>query len=181
VTEGAPGRFIGGGLAAAAVLVVVWFLARDRLATRVGGVRANVAGAMRQLSAEADSAASGVGTQRYRKQREAVAAMRADLRKLVVVESVFMADSQRQAPWQRARYPYPPSPGVVGPTIVATGDGWWAWMSSSRTPIVCAVSVRTDSVPPWPGPDTLFRVGRSGDPMCMNGSTWDDFSRRRFK
>ena len=78
-----------------------------------------------------------------------VAAMRADLRRLIVAEEAFFADSvkynSRTGPGAVA---YSPSTGNALLSITVTRDGWVAVMKNSSIPTRCTVFIGSTSTPP---------------------------------
>ncbi len=115
----------------------------------------------RELTAEPESVSDGAVQQRFQARRAAVAAMKADLRKLVSAEEAYFADSMKYMTNLGTKYST--SRGVVGPTITLTTNGWWATVSSTLTAIGCAVVV---------GGDTTFGSAKSGEPVCFGGRDW---------
>jgi hypothetical protein len=78
-----------------------------------------------------------------------VAAMRADLRRLIVAEEAFYADSakynSRTGP---GAVNYSPSTGNALLSITVTRDGWVAVMKNSSIPTRCTVFIGSTSAPP---------------------------------
>ncbi len=78
-----------------------------------------------------------------------VAVMRSDLRRLVVAEEAFFADSvkygSRVGP---GGVNYSPSPGNALQSITLTRDGWVAVMTNSNTPTRCTIFIGSTSAPP---------------------------------
>jgi hypothetical protein len=75
------------------VVVVAMLLVRRPLDTGMNRARAQLADVTRGLAVEPESGQTQAGLERFRARREAVAAMRADLRRLVALETAFIADS----------------------------------------------------------------------------------------
>lgn len=78
-----------------------------------------------------------------------VAVMKSDLRRLIVAEEAFFADSakydSRTGP---GRVNYSPSAGNALLSITVTRDGWVAVMKNSSIPTRCTVFIGSTSVPP---------------------------------
>src|SRR5438093_15968 len=89
------------------------------------------------------------------RERAQLAAMKTDLRNLVTVEEIFLADSLKYATDLGSRYPV--SAGDVMPTITTTRDGWSASMTSSGSAQICAVFVGSTPLPP---------ATKEGAPAC---------------
>ena len=153
--------------AAAALLVTVFFLARGRLGSGVEEARARLSETARTLTTEAESVPTGAIYQRFRLQREAVALMRADLQRLVIAESAFVADSGRPTAFMPAEY-FSPDKSNLGPFIRLTFNGWWATIQNLHTPITCAIVV---------GADTTIGNARPGEPWCWGAA---EARRRNF-
>jgi hypothetical protein len=108
--------------------------------------------------------------QRYRARRAAVAAMKADLRRLVAAEARITADSGSPRyimPWHSPHYWTGPSRGNEWPFMNLTPNGWWATIKNTPmtpvTAIQCAVAV---------GGDTTFGSAKSGEPWCFGEGDW---------
>lgn len=75
--------------------------------------------------------------------------MKADLRKLIVAEEAFFADSvkynSRVGP---GGVDYNPSAGNTLLSVTVTRDGWVAVMSNNSIPTRCTVFVGSTSAPP---------------------------------
>ena len=132
-----------------------------RLAPRARQLGAQITEQTRTLTADTESINDAAVQQRFRARRAAVAAMMADLRRLVVAESTTVADTGYALPNPRSWTG--PSPGNVGPYIHLSRNGWWAAMSNTLTGIHCAVQV---------GDDTTFGSAKSGEPWCFGGKDW---------
>ena len=115
----------------------------------------------RELTGEPESVSDGAVQQRFQARRAAVAAMKADLRKLISAEEAYFADSMKYTTNLGTKYST--SRGVVGATITLTTNGWWATVSNTLTAIGCAVVV---------GGDTTFGSAKSGEPACFGGRDW---------
>ena len=78
-----------------------------------------------------------------------VAVMKSDLRKLIVAEEAFFADSvkysSRTGP---GGVTYNPSTGNSLLSITVTRDGWVAVMSNNSIPTRCTVFIGSTSTPP---------------------------------
>jgi len=78
-----------------------------------------------------------------------VAVMRSDLRRLVVAEEAFFADSAKYSPRVGSGgVNYSPSPGNALQSITVTRDGWVAVMTNSGTTTRCTVFVGSTSLAP---------------------------------
>ena len=115
----------------------------------------------RELTGEPESVSDGAVQQRFQARRAVVAAMKADLRKLISAEEAYFADSMKYTTNLGTKYST--SRGVVGATITLTTNGWWATVSNTLTAIRCAVVV---------GGDTTFGSAKSGEPACFGGRDW---------
>jgi hypothetical protein len=115
----------------------------------------------RELAGEPESVSDGAVQQRFQARRAAVAAMQADLRKLISAEELYFADSVKYT--SNLGMKYSTSRGVVGPTITLTTNGWWAYVSNNLTAITCAVAS---------GGDTTFGSAKSGKPVCFGRRDW---------
>ncbi len=146
-----------------AILVAATLLLRRQLASRLEDARLVVAEAARELSGEPDSVPYSALNQRYRLRRAAVAAMRADLRRLVAAESAFVADSgHATAVLPTTYYRYDITAGNVGRPIQIRPGGWWATIVNVNTTISCVVFVGAV--------DTVIPGARPGEPTCAGVS-----------
>jgi hypothetical protein len=136
---------------------------RERWAPEVRQYRTGLAEHARELTGQPESVSDGAVQQRFQARRAAVAAMKADLRRLVAAESAVVADTGFPLPQLPPRYWTGPSRGNVGPFITMTRNGWWATMSHTVTAIHCAVAV---------GGDTTFGTAKSGEPVCFGEKDW---------
>lgn len=91
----------------------------------------------------------------HTKEKALVAAMKSDLRNLVTAEEAYFADSIRYTTDLGAAFRM--SPGVVGPTITLTADGWTATASHTSTTKTCAV---------YAGSTALAPATKEGEPRC---------------
>jgi hypothetical protein len=119
-------------------VVVAILLVRRPLDTGVSPARAQIADVTRGLAVEPESGQTQAGLERFRARREAVAAMRADLRRLVALETAFIADSGHPT----TNF-FPPRFHVTSgkgqsdsrlEMIQMSGPSWWATMHNSRGP-----------------------------------------------
>jgi hypothetical protein len=149
----------------AAILLAALLLQRI-IATGVTRARTGIADVTQGLSVEADSHQTVAGLARFRARREAVTAMRADLRRLVAAESAFIADSGHPT----TKF-YPPyfeptrTKGQAGMNpmerLWLPGPGWAATLHDVYNGITCWVYV---------GPDTTISHSPSGVPACAASS-----------
>lgn len=146
--------------AGTAALVAAGLFLRARSVSPIARVREDVATAARGLTDESDKLSDAALWQRHQAVHDAIQTMRQDLLRLVVAESAFMADSGRPTVTPMPPYWAGPSPGVVGPSIRLTRDGWWATVNHTRAAIECAVVV---------GPDTTIHNAPPGQPTCYSG------------
>ena len=72
--------------------------------------------------------------------------MRSDLRSLLAAEQQFLADSGGYT--AELGGSFGPSPGIIGPTITLTPDGWTASLGHARSPRTCAIFVGSTRLPP---------------------------------
>ncbi|SRR5258707_485776 len=78
-----------------------------------------------------------------------VAAMKADLRRLIVAEEAFFADSLKYDSRIGARgVRYEPSQGNALLSITVTRDGWVGVMKNGSIPTRCTVFIGSTSAPP---------------------------------
>lgn len=85
------------------------------------------------------------------KEKAYIAAMKSDLRNLVVAQETFYAKHRRYAPTLRALSEYEASAGVTVRVLVPVGaDGWYAWAVHNGTPATCTLYVG-DGVPQTAG------------------------------
>ena len=90
--------------------------------------------------------------------REAVAAMKSDLRNLVLAEEAFWADSEKYSPTiGPGGVDFRPSEGNTLLSLQLTEDGWTAKMGRVNTPTVCAIYV---------GSTPLAPATKEGIPAC---------------
>ena len=80
------------------------------------------------------------------RERAQLAAMKTDLRNLVTVEEIYLADSLKYATDLGSRYTV--SAGDLMPSIALTADGWTASITSTNTTQTCSVFVGSTSIPP---------------------------------
>lgn len=151
------------GVGAAILLAAVL---QRTIATRVTRARTEIADVTRGLSVEPDSHQTVAGLERFRARRAAVAAMRADLRRLVVLESAFVADSGHPTTKFYPPYFQPITRKGAGGTdpverLWLPGPGWAASLHDVYNGITCWVYV---------GPDTTISQSPSGVPACAASS-----------
>jgi len=107
------------------------------------GSQANVVA--RELTTTTDSVSTSGVDQRYRVRRDAVAAMRADLMQLVVLESTLVADSGLPraffSPYSQDKYRFFMTKGNLLNGITLGDDGWTARIASIQTTVVCSIHV----------------------------------------
>ena len=132
---------------------VVWL--RAHLRETVQNVRQTTS---ELVATPAESVPDGALYQRFRARRDAVDSMRLMLRRLVVAESVYWAESTKFTTNLGTGLRSVGS--VVGPTIQLTRDGWWAWVSSVYARMTCKVYIGA------PPPDTGFAAAKPGEPVC---------------
>lgn len=98
-----------------------------------------------ELTTTTDSVSTSGVDQRYRVRRDAVAAMRADLMRLVTLESTFVADSGLPraffSPYSQDKYRFFMTKGNLLNRITLGNDGWTASMASLQTTAVCSIHV----------------------------------------
>jgi prepilin-type N-terminal cleavage/methylation domain-containing protein len=80
------------------------------------------------------------------KGRAYVTQMKSDLRNLVTAEESYFTDSIKYT--SNLGTAYLTSTGVVGPTIVVTGDGWTGWVSHTATTKTCAIYAGSTALAP---------------------------------
>lgn len=142
------------------VLAAIALVARP-LVRHLGGLGGDIATTAQQLTAEPESVQDAALQQRFRLRRAAVAAMRADLLKMVRAESLFTADSGH--PTSTLLPPYLPvaAPGNIIESPRLTSHGWWTTIYNVNLSVACAVAV---------GPDTTIGNAPSGQPVCFDGA-----------
>jgi type IV pilus assembly protein PilA len=89
------------------------------------------------------------------KEKAYLASMKSDLRNLVTAEEAYFADSIKYT--TNLGPAFRTSTGVVGPTIVLTGDGWTAMVGHTATSRTCAV---------YTGSTPLAPATKEGAPQC---------------
>jgi len=89
------------------------------------------------------------------KEKAYLTSMKSDLRNLVTAEEGYFADSIKYT--SNLGTMYRTSTGVLGPTIVVTGDGWTATVSHTTTTRTCAV---------YAGSTSLAPAAKEGEPRC---------------
>lgn len=140
----------------AIIVVASIFLVRTTYITRV---RTETAVTVRQLTVEPESVAWSGIYQRFRTRREAVAAMQADLTRLLAAESAFAVDSGHPTTVLPPPYAFPLSKGNRPPEIVLLRDGWKATIVNDITSITCSISIAYAS-------DTTMAPPYTGRPEC---------------
>ena len=75
-----------------------------------------------------------------------VTQMKSDLRNLITAEESYFTDSIRYT--NNLGTAYNTSTGVVGPTIVVTGDGFTAWVRHTATTKTCAIFAGSTALAP---------------------------------
>ena len=141
------------GIFAVVLIVIVVLgagsLAYRRVAPGAQQLGAGIAEQTRELSGEPEPVSDGAVQQRYGARRAAIAAMIADLQRLVAAESALTADSGYPRTLRFEHSPHywtGPSRGNVGPLITITPNGWWATMQTTGVSgIHCAVAVGGDT------------------------------------
>lgn len=92
------------------------------------------------------------------KEKAYTAAMKSDLRNLVVAEETFFSESSRYT-GDVSRLHFSPSPGVSLPVIAAAKDHWTARVTHAQLPgTVCEMAVNTTN--------TLVATAGDGEPAC---------------
>jgi type IV pilus assembly protein PilA len=89
------------------------------------------------------------------KEKAYLASMKSDLRNLVTAEEAYFADSIKYT--TNLGPAFRTSTGVVGPTIVLTGDGWTAMVGHTATTRTCAV---------YTGSTPLAPATKEAAPQC---------------
>lgn len=158
-----------------AALVVAGIVALGTVvAKRSAAVRGRVDRAIEQLTTAPDTPAGPALYGRHRAQREAAFAMQAYLRRLVALDSTA-SDSMYPLRFQQRAEQLRADPGIMGPYIRLTPNGWWATIQSMYSTIMCSVAV---------GPDTTIRGAPSGTPVCytpgVEPDTAGDSTEARF-
>ena len=93
------------------------------------------------------------------KQRAYVAAMKSDLRNLLVAEEAFFADSAKYATYDTSRIRYRPLTGITPPIIVIGAGYWSATITHTMiTAFSCAISVNTAN--------PIVPSAGDGEPVC---------------
>ena len=85
-----------------------------------------------------------------------VTQMKSDLRNLLTAEEGYFADSIKYT--SNMGTAYNTSTGVVGPTIVVTGDGFTAWVRHTTTTKTCAI---------FAGSTALAPATKEGEVRCV--------------
>ena len=94
------------------------------------------------------------------KERAYVAAMKSDLRNLLVAEEAFFSDSTKYATYDTTRIRYRPLTGIAPPIIVIGAGYWSATITHTMLPgFSCAISVNTAN-------PILPKAG-DGEPVCQ--------------
>ena len=99
--------------------------------------------------------------QRFQARREAIIAMREDLRRLVSAESAFIADSGRPTTVLLPPYGFAAARGNLGPTIQIKPDRWIGTMTSNSTTMMCQVTSLYDTIRMRYGPGQIDCLGES--------------------
>jgi hypothetical protein len=134
------------------IVVASILLMRSTYITRV---RTETAATVRELTVKPESVAWSGIYQRFRTRREAIAAMQADLTRLLAAESAFAVDSGHPTTALPPPYAFPLSKGNRPPEIVLRRDGWAATIVNDVTSIACSISItyasETTMAPPYTG------------------------------
>jgi hypothetical protein len=117
----------------AAVVVVGMVFGAGPIRRRFNELRSNRA----LISGDTGDVMSGATYQRFKASREAIAAIREDLRRIAQAESAFIADSGRPTT-NLAGYANQ-GRGNIGPTIQIMQDRWIGSMTNSHTTAQCQV------------------------------------------
>ena len=99
--------------------------------------------------------------QRFQARREAIIAMRQDLRRLVSAESTFIADSGRPTTVLLPPYGFAAARGNIGPTIQIKPDRWIGTMTNNSTTMMCQVTSLLDTIRMRYGPGQIECLGES--------------------
>ena len=99
--------------------------------------------------------------QRFQARREAIIAMRQDLRRLVSAESAFIADSGHPTTVLLPPYGFAAGRGNIGPTIQITRDRWIGTMTNTSTTMMCQVTSLYDTIRERYGPGQIDCLGES--------------------
>jgi len=132
---------------------IIYLVAAVILVAGVGAAVTRLRQPARQLAADlkiinADSGEvmSSATYQRFGARRDAVAAMRADLRGLAAAESTFVADSGRTTTsWFMGRYAFVNDKSNVGPTMQILRDRWVATIGNVHTSMTCTITAMLDT------------------------------------
>ena len=100
----------------------------------------DLAADLKLISADTGDVMASATYQRFQARREAIIAMRQDLRKLVSAESAFIADSARPTTVLLPPYGFAVARGNLGPTIQIKPDRWIGTMTSNSTTMMCQVT-----------------------------------------
>jgi hypothetical protein len=158
MTASRPPRPIALYVGGAVLLLAGAVLIAGPLTRHVQQVGSGISATAAQLTAEPDSVPDAAVHQRFRRRREWVAAMRADLLKIVAAEARFAADSGHFSIYlPRPYWPDLAAGNALG-AIVLTPHGWWTTITNVNVSIFCAVVV---------GPDTSIGNAPPGEPVCL--------------
>lgn len=144
------------------LVATAWFII-SRLPTGVARLR-EAGATMQQLTSPPESIPATAIDQRYRLRRAVVQSMRADLLKLVSVESAFVADSGYPTAFLRSPYSVALSTGNIFTDIRLLPNGWSATITNPHTAITCSLTVGYDSALARPIAEQPVCVGERASP-----------------
>jgi hypothetical protein len=140
-------------LSAGALVVAGVLLSARPARQRFNDLRSDLA----KVGADTGDVMASATYQRFAIRREAVAAMKADLRALAAAESAFVADSGRPTANPPLSYWSAKGRGNYATTIRIERDRWVATMNNLHTSMSCSITAMVD---------TTTWTYHAGDPTC---------------
>src|SRR5258707_6698475 len=101
--------------------------------------------------------------QRFAARRQAVAIMKAALKRLAAAESTFVADSGRPTTSFMGRYGLVKDPSTLGPSVESQRNRWVAKTGNMHSSISCTLTAMLDSTIV----DSIKWYYHAGEPLCI--------------
>ena len=131
-----------------------------RLRERARGVAADI----NLIRGDTGDVMASATYQRFAARREGVAAMKAALKHLAAIESVFVADSGRPTTSFMGRYAFVNDPSNLGPSVEIQRDRWVAKVGNNHATVSCTLTAMLDSTML---DSTIKWHYNTGEPVCI--------------
>ena len=145
---------------AALIVVTGVALGVARLRERARGVAADI----NLIRGDTGDVMASATYQRFAARREGVAAMKAALKHLAAIESVFVADSGRPTTSFMGRYAFVNDPSNLGPSVEIQRDRWVAKVGNNHATMSCTLTAMLDSTMLDSNIKWFYNAG---EPVCI--------------